>query len=256
MLSSYASLEEAYNIPASDFKKKQKNTEVAPNDLYVPQNGQLAAEFKPQQIKKQKPQTAQIQQIEGIPNEQIPYFINEYKKSSGQSEGFMSNTDERYSSCNMPSRYPSLRKSPECEEFKGYKAQNQCEPLQSKPYANIISDDTKIAYQDAMKVANSNSTEPIQSNLDTLQAYSEDDMDLYLDIEQETKTKTKTNTKHEPENSIIPEPINKNKPFDYNWIIDLLIFLFIGILIIYLCDVIARIAMFIGAKRQFAEQML
>ena len=168
----------------------------------------------------------------------------------------MSNTDERYSSCNMPSRYPSLRKSPECEEFKGYKAQNQCEPLQSKPYANIISDDTKIAYQDAMKVANSNSTEPIQSNLDTLQAYSEDDMDLYLDIEQETKTKTKTNTKHEPENSIIPEPINKNKPFDYNWIIDLLIFLFIGILIIYLCDVIARIAMFIGAKRQFAEQML
>jgi hypothetical protein len=256
MLSSYASLEEAYNIPASDFKKKKKNTEVTPNDLYVPQNGQLAAEFKPQKIQKQPPQPAQIHQIEGIPNEQIPYFINEYKKSSGQSEGFMSNTDERYSSCNMPSRYPSLRKSPECEEFRGYKAQNQCEPLQSKPYANIISDDTKIAYEDAMKVAHSHSTEPIQSNLDALQAYSEDDMELYFDIEQETKTKPKPKPKHETEKSFIPEQINENKTFDYNWIIDLLIFLFIGILVIYLCDVIARIAMFIGAKRQFAEQML
>jgi hypothetical protein len=198
MLSNYASLEEAYNIP---IKKKNINSEKTKN-------------------------------IPG--NEQQYHLLN---------EGFDYNNNVYASQCYYPNTFSSLS-SPECEKFEGYKAPNQCAPLQAPIYKHEISEDTKLAYEDAINIALDDTNQPItRISDDTILPYDENDMDLYFDT---------------PKEVIQKQPIlKKNKkevtPINYNWLRDIFTILFIGFIIIFMCDVIARIAISIGMQKQFAQ---
>ena len=189
MLSNYATLEEAYNIP---IKKKNINSE------------------------------------------QKPHLLN---------EGFDYNNNVYASQCYYPNTFSSLS-SPECEKFEGYKATNQCAPLQAPIYKHEISEDTKQAYEEAINIALDDTNEKITSNLDdNILPYDENDMDLYFDKPNEV-IQTSIRKKE-------AKPVKPN--YNYNWLRDIFTILFIGFIIIFMCDVIARIAISIGMQKQFTK---
>ena len=201
MLSSYASLEEAYNIPSLNTIKKNINSD----------------------------------------KKKIINNPTHYANGNGISEGF--DYDNVYASqCYYPNTFSSLS-SPECEKVEGFKSTNQCAPLQSPIYKHEISEDTKQAYDNAINIALDDTNIPIQSNLDdTILPYTEDDMDLYFDITKEPVTQQIVKKKTKTKTNISP---------NYNWLRDLFTIIFIGLIIIFMCDVIARIAISIGMQKQF-----
>jgi hypothetical protein len=207
MLSNYATLEEAYNIP---IKKK---------------TGKLMQKVD---------YTKNIPGL--IENEQQYNLLNE----NGVSEGFDYNNNVYASQCYYPNTFSSLS-SPECEKFEGYKAPNQCAPLQAPIYKHEISKDTKQAYEDAINIALDDTNQPVQSNLDdTILPYDEDDMDLYFDTPMEVV-----------QPPILKKTKKQSVPVNYNWLRDIFTIIFIGLIIIFMCDVIARIAISIGMQKQF-----
>ena len=60
-----------------------------------------------------------------------------------------------------------------------------------------------------------------------------------------------------PKNFFEKEILKKIKkevtPINYNWLRDIFTILFIGFIIIFMCDVIARIAISIGMQKQFVQ---
>jgi hypothetical protein len=200
MLSTYASLDEAYNIPGLNNTQK-KNKKIINNPTH-------------------------------------------YANGNGISEGFDYDNNVYASQCYYPNTFSSLS-SPECEKFEGYKSTNQCAPLQSPIYKHEISEDTKQAYDDAINIALDDTNKPVESNLDdTILPYTEDDMDLYFDITKEPIiTQEIVKKKKEKEKTIISS--------NYNWLRDLFTIIFIGLIIIFMCDTIARIAISIGMQKQF-----
>ena len=67
-------------------------------------------------------------------------------------------------------------------------------------------------------------------------------MDLYFDITKEPVTQQIVKKKTKTKTNISP---------NYNWLRDLFTIIFIGLIIIFMCDVIARIAISIGMQKQF-----
>ena len=126
------------------------------------------------EIKKKNINSEKTKNIPG--NEQQDHLLN---------EGFDYNNNVYASQCYYPNTFSSLS-SPECEKFEGYKAPNQCAPLQAPIYKHEISEDTKQAYEDAINIALDDTNQPITRNSDdTILPYDENDMDLYFDTPKE-----------------------------------------------------------------------
>lgn len=149
---------------------------------------------------------------------------------------------------------------------------NTCAPLSAPPYTIPISPESKNRADEAMKnfLMQQNINKPIKSNLDKLQSYSEDDMDMYLDISDYNKQPQDQSNNPPPEKpskppasvetynnsqtdfkidtdifkGITQSPPPKQKTSnDFSDIyIELFIFLLVGILVISMCEMIVRIA--------------
>jgi hypothetical protein len=275
----YCSLQEAYNVPTFDAAgKKRKSCMVQAKasadayDPYFPEAGKgETAAWKKTVENFQGTGLRQGAQENTVTYKGQSMDYDYYRKAYGISTPSMA---EHFEGQQAP---------------KPKKPQPQCNSVHPQRYEIPLSDESKAMYDSAMKTALTQETnatlaplnEPRKVNMDGVDGYYDEDLEQYLQtkdmkaapitiptpiVKQELKAEpydpdqspfakamqyfqreeNKTPLSREEVPKPVPTPILQN-PWSNIW--DILMFVFAGILIMFLCEQLFKMAMMIGMKR-------